>query len=98
LSPPTGVNTSCNGATTPINVSWNAVPNAASYGVYAKLGSGSYALVSTVSAPTTSTPYNPGGVLGSYTLAVKATLGTAWTSELSAPGPARTVTLGLVCL
>lgn len=97
LSAPTGVTTSCSGLTVPIVVSWTAVANATSYGVYRSAGGGPYTLVTTVNAPTTTASYNPGGVLQSYTLAVTVTLGTAWTSGLSAPGATRTVTALLVC-
>lgn len=94
LAAPTGVDAECAALGLKVVLSWNAVANAASYGVYmSSTGlNGTYNLVTTVATNS----YSSGVLgLGTYYFKVTATIGANWTSGLSAASQARVITLVL---
>jgi hypothetical protein len=92
---PTNPTATCSLVSLQITVGWSAVPKATSYGIYQSTtgAAGTYSLVATVAGTTWTSGIL---LLGSYWYKVAATIGSNWTSPLSAATTGHTITL-FVC-
>jgi hypothetical protein len=92
---PANPTATCSLVSLQITVGWTAVPKATSYGVYQSTtgAAGTYSLVATGAGTTWTSGIL---LLGNYWYKVTATIGTNWTSPLSAATAGHTVTV-FVC-